>query len=265
MNGVDNRTQDSHKDGWARANTTNSRANTGTHNFHNYFARSHPHRRHPASTVPQNPPLLFFQITTTFSLRLTLTIPTTYNLTRCHLHPGERCPRRSSEFCRTSLAASLPRTPLSHTPLLPRAQHHFHFVVFTPSRIVRDVRARPPHSTSRRAPLFGVPHARSHAPRLTSPFLSFHAPSALQTNGGANSMMGSAKEMVGGAVGSDSMERDGKEQHAKVMGNTTKEASGELCFSDLASYTSRSSPFLLPPLVFIRVSLAFHPHLVAPR
>jgi hypothetical protein len=30
-------------------NTANSRANTPTHNFHNYFARSHPHRRHPAS------------------------------------------------------------------------------------------------------------------------------------------------------------------------------------------------------------------------
>jgi hypothetical protein len=30
-------------------NTPNSRANTATHNFHNYFARSHPHRRHPAS------------------------------------------------------------------------------------------------------------------------------------------------------------------------------------------------------------------------
>jgi hypothetical protein len=26
-------------------NTTSSRANTGTHNFQNYFARSHPHRR----------------------------------------------------------------------------------------------------------------------------------------------------------------------------------------------------------------------------
>ncbi|KAJ7915206.1 hypothetical protein B0H13DRAFT_1872298 [Mycena leptocephala] len=48
-----------------------------------------------------------------------------------------------------------------------------------------------------------------------------------QTNGGANNMMGSAKEMVGGAVGSDSMERDGKEQHAEIMGNTTKEASGK--------------------------------------
>ncbi|KAJ7839481.1 hypothetical protein B0H13DRAFT_1911229 [Mycena leptocephala] len=48
-----------------------------------------------------------------------------------------------------------------------------------------------------------------------------------QTNGGANSMMGSAKEMltpvqVGGAVGSDSMQRDGKEQHAK--GETEKTA-----------------------------------------
>ncbi|KAJ7906457.1 hypothetical protein B0H13DRAFT_2020708 [Mycena leptocephala] len=79
-----------------------------------------------------------------------------------------------------------------------------------------------------------------------------------QTNGATNSMMGSAKEMVGGAVGSDSMQRDGKEQHAKgetekktaqtadaadglynqvagmvnkvagqVMGDSTKEASGK--------------------------------------
>jgi hypothetical protein len=30
----------------------------------------------------------------------------------------------------------------------------------------------------------------------------------------------------------------------KLMGNTTKEASGELCFSDFVSYTSRSSPVL---------------------
>ncbi|KAJ7884994.1 hypothetical protein B0H13DRAFT_1514965, partial [Mycena leptocephala] len=43
-----------------------------------------------------------------------------------------------------------------------------------------------------------------------------------QTNGGANSMMGSAKEMVGGAFGSDSMEREGKEQHAK--GETEKKS-----------------------------------------
>ncbi|KAJ7915220.1 hypothetical protein B0H13DRAFT_2000760 [Mycena leptocephala] len=36
-----------------------------------------------------------------------------------------------------------------------------------------------------------------------------------QTNGATNSMMGSAKEMVGGAVGSKSMQNDGKQQHAE--------------------------------------------------
>ncbi|KAJ7915202.1 hypothetical protein B0H13DRAFT_2000721, partial [Mycena leptocephala] len=38
--------------------------------------------------------------------------------------------------------------------------------------------------------------------------------------GGANSMMGSAKEMVGSAVGSNSMTQEGKQQHAE--GETEK-------------------------------------------
>ncbi|KAJ7884986.1 hypothetical protein B0H13DRAFT_2045228 [Mycena leptocephala] len=45
------------------------------------------------------------------------------------------------------------------------------------------------------------------------------APST-QTNGATNSIMGSAKEMVGGAVGSDSMQNEGKKQDAE--GETEK-------------------------------------------
>ncbi|KAJ7841248.1 hypothetical protein B0H13DRAFT_1910387 [Mycena leptocephala] len=72
----------------------------------------------------------------------------------------------------------------------------------------------PPRSSS--APFHSFSHSLVRRFISISSALRRHASSSTQTNGGANSMMGSAKEMVGGAVGSESMKRDGKQQHAEA-------------------------------------------------